>query len=184
MSTRRHNPASNFRLRRTHVTWNGHRYLTMPTPARIGPIYLETIGYQSVRRCTPPRRGKANATRVAQNSRNCRHADVHFHCRLRNFWDGRKPEARGIARTRPGSSIPIDRAPCGLMVLVDGWDAIPEAGRPLDCKPQGLPKAAGGLLVEADATATMIMSILDHTRLPKPRATPKIRIKRAWLATR
>jgi hypothetical protein len=51
------------------------------------------------------------------------------------------------------------------MVLVDGWDAIPEAGRPLDCKPHGLRKAAGRLLVEADATATMIMSILDHTTL-------------------
>src|ERR1022692_1659557 len=53
MSTHRHNPASSFRLPQTHVTWNGHRYLTMPDPVRIGPIKVNVIGYQSVRRDRP-----------------------------------------------------------------------------------------------------------------------------------
>ncbi|WP_240535249.1 hypothetical protein [Bradyrhizobium sp. YR681] len=44
-------------------------------------------------------------------------------------------------------------------------DAISEAGPPLDCKPHGLPKAAGRLLAEAGATAEMIMSVLGHTTL-------------------
>ena len=44
-------------------------------------------------------------------------------------------------------------------------DAISEAGRPHDCKPHGLRKAAGRLLAEAGATAKMIMSILGHTTL-------------------
>jgi len=46
-----------------------------------------------------------------------------------------------------------------------GWmrDAISEAGLPLDCKPDGLRKAAGRLLAEAGAMAKMITLILGHT---------------------
>src|SRR5216683_2309067 len=49
MSTHRHNPASSFRPPQ-NVTWNGHRYLAMPNPVRIGPVKVNLIGYQSVRR--------------------------------------------------------------------------------------------------------------------------------------
>jgi len=35
------------------VTWNGHRYLAMPNSVRIGPVKVNLIGYQSVRRDRP-----------------------------------------------------------------------------------------------------------------------------------
>src|SRR5580704_1871821 len=49
MSTHRHSPASSFRPPR-NVTWNGHRYPAMPNRVRIGPIKVNVINYQSVRR--------------------------------------------------------------------------------------------------------------------------------------
>src|SRR5450631_1299248 len=63
MSTHRHNPASSFRPPR-NVTWNGHRYLAMPNSVRIGPIKVNLIGYQSVRRDP---RVKVLAARIRQN---------------------------------------------------------------------------------------------------------------------